>query len=60
MAALLHDLAGDKIVENENEGLKNIIRYFESQEVKQEIISHILKIIQSISFRGERVRSYTH
>lgn len=58
MAALLHDLAGDKIVENE--GLKNIIRYFESQEVKQEIISHILKIIQSISFRGERVRSYTH
>ncbi len=60
MAALLHDLADDKIVKNEKEGIKNIISYLENQGIEQEKISHIVNIIQTISFKGERARSYTH
>ena len=52
MAALLHDLADDKIVENEKEGIKNIISYLENQGIEQEKISHIVNIIQTISFKG--------
>ena len=52
MAALLHDLADDKIVKNEKEGIKNIISYLENQGIEQEKISHIVNIIQTISFKG--------
>jgi uncharacterized protein len=52
MAALLHDLADDKIVESEEEGLKNIEEWLNRYFLKKSDIEHILEIIKTISFRG--------
>lgn len=52
LASLLHDLADDKIVENERKALINIKQWLHSLNVKKEDIEHILYIIQSISYKG--------
>lgn len=52
LAALFHDLADDKVVENEEEGLKSIESWLNSQKVSKTDTDHILRIIQTISFKG--------
>ncbi|MHA6252934.1 HD domain-containing protein [Oceanobacillus sp. CAU 1775] len=52
LAALLHDLADDKVVESEAEGLKSIEAWLIEQQVTKTDIDHILRIIQTISFKG--------
>ncbi|WP_078394103.1 HD domain-containing protein [Shouchella patagoniensis] len=50
MAALMHDLADDKIVESEEVGLRMIKDWLLTNEVNEEQMKHIVEIIQSISF----------
>lgn len=50
MAALMHDLADDKIVESEDVGLRMIKDWLLTNEVNEEQMKHIVEIIQSISF----------
>jgi len=52
LAALLHDLADDKVVENEEIALNNISTWLTSHNVAQADSYHILRIIQTISFKG--------
>lgn len=60
MAALLHDLADDKVNKNEHEAITTIVRCLESLHVAPSSVKHILEIIQTISFKGgngEKVRT---
>ena len=52
MAALLHDLADDKVVGSEEEGLKRIKYWLEEHLADSEKIETILHIISSISYKG--------
>ncbi len=52
MAALLHDLADDKVVEDEEQGISKIKDWLSINRVEQMKIEHILDIIQTISFKG--------
>ncbi|WP_088103451.1 HD domain-containing protein [Halalkalibacter urbisdiaboli] len=52
LAALLHDLADDKVVENEQEGLQRISDWLKSHQVDDRLINHILMIIQTMSYKG--------
>ncbi|WP_100011780.1 HD domain-containing protein [Lentibacillus sediminis] len=52
LAALLHDLADDKVVASEEEGLRFISDWLTQQEVSQADREHILSIIQTMSFKG--------
>lgn len=50
LAALVHDLADDKVVESEEEGLKEIRDFLSSQGLESEDVQHVLDIVQSLSF----------
>ncbi|GEL77589.1 HD domain-containing protein [Tenuibacillus multivorans] len=52
MAALLHDLADDKLYESEEAGLKRIQEWIDQIGVKPDEQEHILTIIKTISFKG--------
>jgi uncharacterized protein len=52
MAALLHDLADEKIAGSEEAGLNNVKQWLESLHVEQEDSIHILSIISTMSFKG--------
>lgn len=52
LASLLHDLADDKVVNSEQEGLNNIISWLKKHSVEDNHINHVIEIIQSISFKG--------
>lgn len=52
VAALLHDLADEKVVKNEQEGLENIRTWLQSNQLSQGDIFHIMDIIQTMSFKG--------
>lgn len=52
MAALLHDVADDKIAENEQEAMANIVEWLKNLELSEADQTHILEIIQTISFKG--------
>lgn len=52
LAALLHDLADDKVVDSEQEGINNIIYWLKKHKVEDRHINHIIEIIKSISFKG--------
>src|SRR5699024_8323798 len=49
-ASLLHDLADDKVVESEEQGLKEITAWLNELGVASSQKEHILTIIQTISF----------
>lgn len=60
LAALLHDLADDKVVENEEEGINQINYFLEGEGVSDSVIQQVLEIVQTISFKGgkkQRVRT---
>lgn len=52
MAALLHDLADDKLVSSEEEGLQEIRQWLTSMEVDTRATAEILEIITTMSFKG--------
>src|SRR5699024_4019704 len=52
MAALLHDVADDKIVDDETAALQEIVDWLQTIEVSDDAIGHIMEIIQTISFKG--------
>lgn len=55
LAALLHDLADDKVVESEEQGIIVIREWLDQHGVAQHDTEHILSIIQHISFKGVMV-----
>jgi uncharacterized protein len=53
LAALLHDIADSKFNNgNESIGPETAKSYLESQKVQTEIVDHVVKIIENISFKG--------
>lgn len=52
MAALLHDIADEKIAGTEEEGLQEVKNWLESISVEEHYITHILSIISTMSFKG--------
>ncbi|WP_100373476.1 HD domain-containing protein [Bacillus sp. FJAT-45037] len=52
LASLLHDLADDKLVEDEAEGLLNIRKWLLNLDLEVEHIDHIQLIISTMSFKG--------
>jgi uncharacterized protein len=53
LAALLHDIADSKFNNgNESIGPETAKSYLESQKVQSEIVDHVVKIIENISFKG--------
>jgi uncharacterized protein len=52
LAALLHDLIDDKVVESEEEGLKQVTQWLVSIGTSDEQLQHILTIITTMSFKG--------
>jgi uncharacterized protein len=52
MAALLHDIADEKISGSEEVGLEEVKQWLHSISVDTEYITHILIIISTMSFKG--------
>lgn len=52
LAALLHDLADDKIVSSEAEGVSEINYWLEGEGVPSAVIENVLSIIQTMSYKG--------
>ncbi|QOY34842.1 HD domain-containing protein [Anaerobacillus isosaccharinicus] len=52
LTALLHDLADEKLIGDEEKGLNSIHDWLERNEVNENDIQHILSIIRTMSFKG--------
>jgi len=52
MAALLHDLADEKLFGDEQQGLRDIRVWLEAQDVPPVTADHIVAIIANLSFKG--------
>ncbi|KZE66036.1 phosphohydrolase [Fictibacillus phosphorivorans] len=52
MAALLHDIADEKIAGSEEKGLEEVKLWLESISVEDHYITHIMSIISTMSFKG--------
>ncbi|HLA55882.1 MAG TPA: HD domain-containing protein, partial [Flavobacterium sp.] len=53
LGALLHDIADSKFHNgDETIGPKTARQFLESQNVKEETISHVIKIMENISYKG--------
>jgi uncharacterized protein len=52
LAALLHDIADEKLNINESVGLQKVSNWLETNDVDQTSISQIMEIISSMSFKG--------
>ena len=52
MAALLHDVADEKLNESEEVGLKRVDNYLTSLHISSEEQMHILHIISNMSYKG--------
>lgn len=52
LASLLHDLADDKLIDDEEVGRQMIATWLRDKHVSKEIIDHILLIISTMSFKG--------
>lgn len=58
MAALLHDLADDKLVASEEEGIQEINNWLVDRSVEKADSAHIIEIIETISFsKGKPLRT---
>ncbi|HSD14905.1 MAG TPA: HD domain-containing protein [Flavobacterium sp.] len=61
LAALLHDIADSKFHDgDENIGPKTARNFLESQNVSEEIIQHVIAIIENISFKGGNFEKEFH
>jgi uncharacterized protein len=52
LAALLHDIADEKLTGDEEAGLRKVRDWLESQGLAQRVIEHVMEIISSMSFKG--------
>ncbi|MCR8642514.1 HD domain-containing protein [Paenibacillus sp. N1-5-1-14] len=52
LAALMHDLADDKVVASEAEGLTNIQAWLTHNQVDTSTIAEVIEIITTMSFKG--------
>lgn len=52
LTALLHDLADEKLIGDEEKGLNSIHDWLERNEVNENDIQHILSIIRTMSYKG--------
>jgi uncharacterized protein len=52
LAALLHDIADSKFNGDEVVGPETARTFLESEDVDGEIINHVIKIIENISYKG--------
>ncbi|RBW71037.1 HD domain-containing protein [Bacillus taeanensis] len=52
LAALLHDIADEKICGDEQKGLGIVREWLSLQEVPENTIDHVLQIISKMSFKG--------
>ncbi|PFZ13321.1 phosphohydrolase [Bacillus pseudomycoides] len=52
MAALLHDVADEKLNESEEAGMKKVSDWLEGMNVTEEENEHILHIIMNMSYKG--------
>ncbi|MGN1400204.1 MAG: HD domain-containing protein [Bacillus sp. (in: firmicutes)] len=52
MAALLHDLADEKVVGDEAQGLREVEAWLKEIGMEQADVVHIMDIISSLSFKG--------
>ncbi|MBA4152831.1 HD domain-containing protein [Flavobacterium sp.] len=53
LGALLHDIADSKFHDGDEEiGPQKARNYLESQKVSEEIIKHVIQIVENISFKG--------
>ncbi|MGP4079660.1 HD domain-containing protein [Pseudalkalibacillus sp. R45] len=50
LAVLLHDLIDDKLVEDEDEALKEVTRVLQDEGLQEAVINHIVEIITTMSF----------
>ncbi len=61
LAALLHDIADSKFHNgNESVGPKTARIFLKSQNVSEDIISHVIAIIENISFKGGNFENKFH
>jgi uncharacterized protein len=52
LAALLHDVADEKLNESEQAGLTIVEQWLEKEQVPVAILQHVMEIIASLSFKG--------
>lgn len=52
LAALLHDIADEKLNSSEEAGIKRVTDWLSSQHASQETIDSIIEIISTMSFKG--------
>ena len=52
MAALLHDVADEKLNESEEAGMKKVSDWLEELHVEEEESKHVLHIIANMSYKG--------
>ena len=61
LGALLHDIADSKFHDGDEEiGPQKARNYLESQKVSEEIIKHVIQIIENISFKGGNFEKQFH
>lgn len=61
LAALLHDIADSKFHDgDESVGPKTARTFLESQNVSEDVISHVIAIIENISFKGGNFEKQFH
>jgi uncharacterized protein len=52
LAALLHDVVDDKLVEDVEKAYEEVWEWLKSQQVEEENCKHIVHILQTMSFKG--------
>lgn len=52
LAALLHDVADEKLNESEEAGLRKVREWLALHEVEEAVVSHVMEIISTMSYKG--------
>jgi uncharacterized protein len=52
LAALLHDIADEKLNESEEAGLAKVRNWLIEQQIELEVAEHVMEIISTMSFKG--------
>lgn len=59
LAALLHDVADDKLVEDEKEGLNRVRNFLNENKVEEDDMEQVMEIISTMSFKGGNNKKMT-
>lgn len=52
LAALMHDVADEKVSGSEEAGLRKVNKWLKENDVEEQIISEVIEIITTMSFKG--------